>query len=200
MLSVVIATHDCEHPLAATLAALVAGAAEGVIRDVIVADAASHDQTAAVADVAGCRLLVSQDPLGARLHAAIAAARAPWLMVLRPGLVLEPTWIGEVVRFVAESDAAGDRRAAVFRSARRGTGGALVTLMEAFALIRAALSGRARPDQGLVIAKALYHQLGGYRSEVADPESDLLRRLGGRRLVTLRCSAVSVGSSRRRAR
>lgn len=40
MLSVVIATHDSERALLPTLAALVAGAAAGVVREVIVADAA----------------------------------------------------------------------------------------------------------------------------------------------------------------
>jgi glycosyltransferase involved in cell wall biosynthesis len=194
MLSVVIATHDCDRALVLTLAALVAGAAEGVIREVIVADAGSKDQTAEVADIAGCRLLVSHESLGVRLNAAIAGARAPWLMVLRPGIVLDATWIGEVTRFMAESDAGTGRgaRAAVFRAAQRDAGGPAAMLMEAFALIRAALGGRPRPDQGLVIPKVLYRQLGGYRTDVAFPESDLLRRLGSRRIVMLRCAALSI--------
>jgi glycosyltransferase involved in cell wall biosynthesis len=190
MLSVVIATHDCENSLALTLAALVAGAAEGVIREVIVADAGSHDHTAAVADFAGCRLLVSPESVGVRLKAAIAGARAPWLMILRPGVVLEATWIGEVTRFMAESEGGPGRntRAAVFRAAQRGNGGPGAMLMEAFGLIRAALGGRPQPDQGLVIPRALYQQVGGYRTDVAFPESDLLHRLGRRRIVTLRCA------------
>ena len=194
MLSVVIATHDCERSLVLTLAPLVAGAAEGVIREVVVADAGSRDQTAAIADIAGCRLLVSPDPIGVRLRAAIASARAPWLMILRPGVVLEATWTGEVSRFMAESEAGKgrDARAAVFRAAQRGNGGPAAMLMEAFALIRAALGGRPQPEQGLVIPRALYHQIGGYRTDVAFPESDLLRRLGRRRIVTLRCAALSV--------
>jgi hypothetical protein len=190
MLSVVIATQDCEHSLALTLGALVAGAAEGVIREVIVADAGSRDHTTAVADFAGCRLLVSSESVGVRLKAAIAGARAPWLMILRPGVVPEATWIGDVTRFMAES-AAGpgrDARAAVFRAVQRGNGGAAAMLMEAFGLIRAALGGRPQPDQGLVIPRALYQQIGGYRTDVASPESDLLRRLGRRRIVTLRCA------------
>ena len=190
MLSVVIATHDCERSLALTLAALVPGAAEGVIREVIVADAGSHDHTAAVADIAGCRLLVSPESTGVRLKVAIAGARAPWLMILRPGVVLEATWIGEVTRFMAESEASPGRnaRAAVFRAAQRGNAGAAAMLMEGFALIWAALGGWPRPDQGLVIPQALYHQIGGYRTDVAFPESDLLHRLGRRRLVTLGCA------------
>jgi hypothetical protein len=190
MLSVVIATHDCERSLALTLAVLVAGAAEGVIREVIVADAGSRDHTATVADGAGCRVLVSPESLGVRLKAAIAGARAPWLMILRPGVVLDATWIGEVTRFMAESEAGPgrDARAAVFRTARGGSSGAMAMLMEAFVLIRAALGGRPQPDQGLVIAQVLYHQIGGYRTDVACPEIDLLHRLGRRRIVTLGCA------------
>ena len=67
-------------------------------------------------------------------------------------------------------------------------------LREAFGLIRAALGGRPQPDQGLVIPRVLYDQIGGYRTDVAFPENDLLRRLGGRRIVTLRCAALSVES------
>ena len=65
-------------------------------------------------------------------------------------------------------------------------------LMEAFGLIRAALGSRPQPNQGLVIPRALYHQIGGYRTDVPFPERDLLRRLGSRRIVTLRCAALSV--------
>ena len=82
VLSVVIATHDSERPLLPTLAALVPGAAAGAVREVIVADAGSRDATAEIADVAGCRLLVSDRPRGARLKAAAATARSGWLLFL----------------------------------------------------------------------------------------------------------------------
>src|SRR5262249_37675321 len=93
MLSVVIATQDSERVLVPTLAALVPGAVAGVVREVIVADAGSHDDTATIADGAGCRLLVSNGGRGARLKAAAATARAPWLLFLRPGVVPEATWV-----------------------------------------------------------------------------------------------------------
>ena len=74
MLSVVIATHESERVLVRTLAALVSGAAAGMVRDVLIADAGSNDETATVADMAGCRLMVSSAPLAARLRAAAATA------------------------------------------------------------------------------------------------------------------------------
>src|SRR5215831_13859304 len=113
MLSVVIATHDSERALLPTLAALVSGAAAGIVREVIVADAGT-----AIADGAGCRVLVSAQGRGARLKAAAEAARAPWLLFLRPGVVLDATWVDETRRFVEEAELRGcaGTHAAVFRA------------------------------------------------------------------------------------
>src|ERR1700692_1911590 len=104
MLSVVIATENAERVLVPTLAALVPGATAGIVSEVILADAGSRDGTAKVADVAGCRYIASNAPVGARLRAAAADARAPWLLFLRPGVVPDATWIDEVRRFVHDSE------------------------------------------------------------------------------------------------
>ena len=56
MLSVIIATHESERALVPTLAALVPGAAAGLLAEVVVADAGSRDATAEVADIAGLPL------------------------------------------------------------------------------------------------------------------------------------------------
>ena len=85
MLSVIIATRNSERALVPTLAALVPGATAGLISEVLVADGGSHDDTAKVADVAGCNFTVLEGPLarrlqgggcgGARPLAAVSAAR-----------------------------------------------------------------------------------------------------------------------------
>ena len=66
MLSAIIATHESEHALVPTLAALVPGVTAGLLGDVVITDAGSNDATADVAEVAGCRFMASSDPLGAR--------------------------------------------------------------------------------------------------------------------------------------
>jgi hypothetical protein len=195
MLSVIIPTENDERALVPTLAALIPGASAGLIREVIVADAGSTDATADVADLAGAAMLVSRAARGARLKEAARTARAAWLLFLRPNIVLDLTWIAEVARFVEESerDARLERRAAVFRpasmAARRST------LAEALALLRAALGGRPRPEQGLLIARRFYDELGGHRTDAADAEADLLARLGRRRTVLLRSGAVNVATT-----
>lgn len=188
MLSVVIATQDSERALLPTLAALVAGAVNGVVREVIVADAGSQDASAAIAEGAGCRVLISDAPRGARLKAATAVAHSPWLLFLQPGTVPDATWIDEVRRFVEEAELRGCAAsyAAVFRA---GSATFRPTLIEAITLLRAALGARPNPSQGLLIAKTLYDACGGHR-ELDEPERDLLRRLGRRRLVLLRAGAM----------
>jgi hypothetical protein len=186
MLSAIIATHDSERSLVPTLAALVPGAATGLIAEVVVADADSRDATAEVADIAGCRFLASADPIGQRLRTAAATVRTPWLMFLRAGTVLQPGWIEAVDRFIHAAEDAG--RAAVFRPP-----GADDPMRPRFAellsLLRVALGGGPRPEQGLLIAKRFYEAIGGH-TDGADAEAALLRRLGRRRVAMLSATAM----------
>ena len=191
MLSVVIATKDSERALVATLTALVPGAADGLIREVIIADAGSVDKTLELADGAGCRVLTLDRPTGSRLKAAAAAARGPWLMFLRPGIVPDAIWIAEVGRFIErEPVREAGWRAAVFRASLDPDSSRPV-LAEALALLRSAL-GMLRPTQGLIIAKHFYDELGGHDAAAADCEADFLRRLGRRRITLLRCGAINM--------
>jgi glycosyltransferase involved in cell wall biosynthesis len=185
MISVVIATLDCELALARTLAALVPGAVDGVVSEAIVVDGGSRDGTAIVADAAGCTFLTADAPLGRRLKAAAAKARAPLLLFVRPGIVLDAGWIGEAKRFATRS---APDRAGVFR---RGTL-ERSTLRELRALLASALGALPRRDQGLLIARAFYDALGGHDEDAADPEGDLIRRIGRRRLTTLAAGATQI--------
>src|SRR5205807_1720759 len=143
MLSVIIATEDSERLLVPTLAALIPGALAGIVREVIVADAGSRDGTVAVADIAGCRVMVSPASLGARLKSSAAGARGPWLMFLRPGAVPDATWVDETDRFVqdAERDARAQVQAAVFRSTAAAHGRRPI-LVHAITRIAGALGAR----------------------------------------------------------
>jgi len=189
MLSVIIPTLNSERLLVPTLTMLVAGAMSGIVREVTVADGGSTDATLEIADVAGCAVLASPALLAGRLNAAAAAARSPWLMFLRAGTVLDATWLDETARFIEEaemSDAA--RTAAVFRKSVSARA-AYPVILEALSLLKFGLLGRAHPDQGLLIDARLYNKVGGHRETAADPEADLLTRLGRRRILMLRSGA-----------
>ena len=188
MLTVIIPTHNSERALVPTLAMLVPGALTGTVREVIVADAGSTDATSDVVDIAGCDIVVSKAPLAARLKSAAATARGTWLLFLRPGVVLDAAWLEEVTRVVENAVMRGtvDTHAAVFRRSPPDAGEPLPRQLAG--VITGALRGP-HPDQGLLISRQAYDRVGGHR-EAADPERDLLRRLGRRRIVTLRTAAL----------
>ena len=187
MLSAIIATHESERALVPTLAALVPGATAGLLGTVIVADAGSRDATAEVADVAGCRFMASSEPLGARLKAAAASTRTPWLLFLRAGCVPEPDWVAATERFIEATG--GSERAAVFRPP--GVADLLRPgLAEMLELVRVAFGGGARPEQGLVIARQHYDRIGGH-PDGDGAEAAILRRIGRRRLAMLAAGARS---------
>ena len=187
MLSAIISTNESERALVPTLAALVPGATAGLLGTVIVADAGSRDATAEVADVAGCRFMGSSEPLGARLKAAAASTRTPWLMFLRAGCVPEPDWVEAATRFIEATDRLDNGRAAVFRPP--GVADLLrPSLAELIALLRVTLGGGARPEQGLLIARRHYDALGGH-PDGADADPAMLRRIGRRQLAMLATGA-----------
>ncbi len=197
MLSVIIPTLNSERVLAPTLSVLIPGAVSGLVREVTVADGGSTDRTLEIADGAGCTVLASPETLGRRLRAAAAAARSPWLMFLRPGTVLEASWLDEAAGFIDEGEpigaggslsGAGRTAAAVFRKSVSARARAPV-IREALALLTFGLFRRVHPDQGLLIGAGLYKQIGGHREAAADPEADLLARLGRRRILMLRSGA-----------
>ncbi|MDQ0470512.1 glycosyltransferase [Labrys wisconsinensis] len=112
MISVVIATRNDEEALAVTLAALVPAAAEGFVREVVVADAGSADGTRLIADALGCTVVEGGREQGLR------AARAEWVLVVRPGVRLEADWFLEAALFIERVRRAGPGlRAASFRHA-----------------------------------------------------------------------------------
>src|SRR5215204_1429824 len=118
MLSVIIPTEGVEQPAVATLAALVPGAAAGVIREVLLVDRAGNGVIERVADVAGCRFLSFEGTHAAALAAGARQARSPWLMFLHAGAVLDSGWIEETTQFIQRVSSTGRPRAGIFRYAR----------------------------------------------------------------------------------
>jgi hypothetical protein len=118
-------------------------------------------------------------------------ARAPWLLFLAPGIVPDATWIDECRRFIEQTELTGNEaeQAAVFRKVSAHFRPMLV---EAFALLRAALGGSgANAGEALLIAKPLYSRLGGHLPQDDAPERALLRGLGRRRIALLRTAVIA---------
>ena len=159
MLSVIIPTEGVEQPAVATLAALVPGAAAGIIREVLLVDRAGNGVIERVADVAGCRFLSFEGTRAAALAAGARAARSPWLMFLHAGAVLDNGWIEETTQFIQNVSSSDRPRAGVFRYARSPY--ADTRLRDGFKFVARMITGPSA-EQGLLIARDHYERLGGY--------------------------------------
>jgi glycosyltransferase involved in cell wall biosynthesis len=190
MISVVVPTANSERLLPRCFDSLIAGAVRGVVREVIVTDSGSSDGTLAIADAAGAHVVHSRKNRGAQLADGAATAKGDWLLFLHPETALEPGWETEAESFISQAEM-GRPRAAVFRFALEDFGGE-ARRAEAKAGLRTALFALPYGDQGLLIPKRLYKKLGGYRALADLEDADLVRRIGRRRLVSLRARAVNV--------
>ncbi len=191
MITVVIPTLNAEGGLAATLSALVPAVVEGLVREVIVVDGGSADRTLKIADQAGVDVLASKPGRGVQLAAGAARARFPWLLFLHADTVLEPGWEREAAAFIERVDA-GKREpaAAAFGFALDDTGVA-PRLLERLVELRNLLFRLPYGDQGLLIPKALYGAVGGYRPLALMEDVDIVRRLSRRQRILLRPKAVT---------
>jgi glycosyltransferase involved in cell wall biosynthesis len=190
MISVVIPTTNAERLLPRCFDSLIAAAVRGVVREVIVADGGSSDATLAIADGAGAHIISSRKGRAAQMSDGAAAAKSDWLLFLHPETALEPGWEVEAESFIDQS-AMERPQAAVFRFALEDFSGE-ARRAEAKAHLRTALFALPFGDQGLLIPKRLYQKLGGYRALADMEDADLVRRIGRRRLVSLRSRAVNV--------
>jgi glycosyltransferase involved in cell wall biosynthesis len=191
MITAIFAARDVEMPLAHALHALVPAAAEGVLREVLVIDGGSRDGTTIVADAAGCDIIESRGERENDLRRAAERAKADWLLFLSPHVVMEAGWQAEAVDYIGRVMEAGrgNSCAAVFRLGQADDS-TRARLSEWFASFRTKTLAAPREEQGLLISRSFYRELGGHRALPAMSEIDLARRVGRRRLTLLRKRAT----------
>jgi rSAM/selenodomain-associated transferase 2 len=189
MISVVIPTINAAPGLPRCFNCLLEAAMRGIVREVIVSDGGSTDDTRSIADVAGARLIEADKGRGQQLAKGAEAARGDWLLFLHADTALEQGWENEALSFM-ERATLEHPRAAAFRfglddfdpNARR---------LEAMVALRCWLFALPYGDQGLLIPTRLYLKLGGFKPIPLMEDVDLIRRLGRRRLIMLRSRVVT---------
>jgi hypothetical protein len=186
MISVVIPTLNAESSLGPTLAALVPGLRDGMVREVIFADGGSTDDTAAIAEAVGARFVAAPPGRGPQLAAGAAAARGPWLLFVHADTRLAPDWPEAARRHIA--DHAGRAGWCDLRFDAEGVAPALVAR---WANLRARLFALPYGDQALLVSVALYRAAGGHPAIPIMEDVALARALGRRRLRPLGVIAVT---------
>lgn len=182
ILSVVIPTLNSSALLGRTIESM-RGADE-----IVVVDGGSVDNTPDLARSLGAAVVSSPRGRGIQLARGAAAARGDWLLFLHADTELAPAWRHTVADF---TNRLGDGlTAGYFRFTLRSTQPQARLLEHAVAWRSHAL-GLPYGDQGLLMSRHLYEDVGGYRALPLMEDVDMIRRLGKSRLAEIPVEAVT---------
>ncbi len=180
MLSVVIPALNAGGTLGACLAA--ADEAD----EIVVVDGGSSDDTAAIAERSGARVIRSARGRGAQLHAGALAAKGDWLLFLHADTLLAPGW-----REAASLHIASRRGSAAYFRFRLNSEDWRARIVEKAVALRSAILKLPYGDQGLLISRNLYDDIGGFKALPLMEDVELVRRIGRGRLRSLPVDAVT---------
>ena len=163
--------------------------------DVVIVDGGSTDDTLAVAADHGVRVLAAPAGRGGQLAAGATAVAGDWLLFVHADTVLGGDWPAAVADFAAAP--ANAANAGYFRLIFDDSAAAARRL-ERIVAWRARSLGLPYGDQGLLMSRARYEELGGFRSLPLMEDVDLVRRIGRRHLVALPAIARTSAARYRR--
>jgi rSAM/selenodomain-associated transferase 2 len=195
VLSIVVPTLNAAGTLGPVLDAVCDLPVAGGRVELVVSDGGSTDGTRALAERHGARVIAAPRGRGPQLAAGAAMAAGPWLLFLHADSVPGPGWREAIEEFAATPE--NRQRAGYFRLALDDRG-APARRIERLANWRARRLGLPYGDQGLLIHRSLYQEVGGYRPLPLMEDVDLVRRLGRKRLHALSATARTSAARYRR--
>ncbi|MEO8141721.1 MAG: TIGR04283 family arsenosugar biosynthesis glycosyltransferase, partial [Sphingomicrobium sp.] len=154
--------------------------------EILVVDGGSTDDSADIAERAGARVIEAKRGRGTQLRAGGEAARGDWLLFLHADTRLATGWREAIAAHVANTpEAAGHFDLRLDHDAWQAR------VIEHGVAMRVRLFGLPYGDQGLLISRRLYDEVGGFRPLALMEDVDLVRRIGRHRLRRLKAVALT---------
>lgn len=185
MLSIIIPTLQAAATLDAVLTCLNESEMES---EIIICDGGSRDATKNIAQKHHAQVIESPPGRGHQMAAGAEVSGGDWLLFLHADTVPGQGWQTAIGNFVSHDS--NSRRAAVFKFALDDPSMAARRL-ESIVAWRSRVLGLPYGDQGLLISRRLYNEIGGFRSMPLYEDVDIIRRIGRRRLARLEIPAVT---------
>lgn len=182
-ISVVIPVLNAQSSLVGCAAALMEGINAGLIRELIISDGGSTDRTRDIAGDLGARWITDAPSRGGQIRRGCAAAQGEWLLVLHADTQLEAGWSAQVAAHLMRNEAA------YFRL-QFASGDRAARFVAGWANLRSRFFGLPYGDQGLLISRQLYEEVGGYQDIQLMEDVALARALRGQ-LVALNATAFT---------
>lgn len=153
--SIIIPTLNAARELPETLTHLIEGLEAGIVRELVVSDGGSVDETRVIADGTGAVIVQGSAGRGGQLQRGAKAAQGDWFLLVHADTHLSPGWSVVVADHMKSQE-----QAAYFRLRFRATG-FRASFTAGWANLRSKL-GLPYGDQGLLISRGLFDQIGGY--------------------------------------
>ncbi|WP_284259050.1 glycosyltransferase [Acidocella aquatica] len=178
-LSVVIPTLNEAAHLPALLRELMA--ARGLMISVIISDGGSTDDTLVLAAKVGARIVTGASGRGGQLRRGIAAAEAPWILLLHADSSLLPGWDATLCQRLSTQH----ETCAYYGKLRFESEDPRARLLEFGVALRCALFRLPYGDQGLLIHSDLLAAVGGMPDAPLMEDVILASRLGRKYLAPM---------------
>jgi rSAM/selenodomain-associated transferase 2 len=172
-LSVVIPTLNAAQGLARSLPALAEGLDAGLIRELVISDGGSTDATLTIADEAGAVVVSGPASRGGQLRRGADASTGEWVLFLHADTVLPSGWADMVHAQIRTG------RPAYFKM-QFDAAGLAPRLVAGWANLRARRFHLPYGDQGLLMSRAEYDAVGGFRDIPLMEDVAMSRALGAR--------------------
>ena len=185
-LSIVIPAFNAGSEIEACLSALAPGVTANLIREVLVVDGGSSDRTLLYAHEAGARVISGSKGRGRQLQTGAANAQGDWLLFLHADSFLEKSWADAVRAHIRDHSSQAGYFSLAYRSDARQA-----RWLESRGNLRANWLALPYGDQGLLIKRELYDEVGGYEALPLMEDVSIVRRLGKARLRNLGCRAFT---------
>ncbi len=172
-ISVIIPTLNAGTDLPRSVPTLMEGVESGLIRQLVISDGGSTDDTLKIAEAIGADIVSGAASRGGQIARGAGAATADWLLILHADTQLPPGWTAAAGDHMAQHET----RAAHFRLSF-DCAAPMARVTAAWANIRARM-GLPYGDQALLISRALYDRIGGCPDQPLMEDVAMAQRLRG---------------------
>lgn len=182
-LSVVMPTLNAGTGLARSLPALMEGLEAGLIRELVISDGGSTDDTVEIAQSVGAKVITGPASRGGQLRRGAEAATGEVLLFLHADTVLPHGWSDAVMDHLHHGQPA-------YFHLRFDAAGLAPAWVAGWANLRSRVFHLPYGDQGLLISRADYDAVGGF-ADIPLMEDVAMARTLRRRLVPLPCAVTT---------
>ena len=171
--SVIIPTFNSQSCLPRLLASLFEGLDAGLIREVIVSDGGSYDQTCKIASEAGCHIVQGKCGRGGQICEGLIKTGGDWFLILHADSELLHGWSDGFGKYLS------DNSIAWYFRLRFSSPALMARVTGVWANVRSSYFGAPYGDQGLLISNELLNSVNGYSRIALMEDLEMARRLKG---------------------